>query len=414
MLIELAVDAARRGDHGDLTRAVALLAEDDPVLVDRESEGLLLSLLGVLWDNGWQPAEAIRHAARADARAGRVVAAAVAADHSRRDDSTLHPRWAAQVASLALPDASGPTGWLATFAIRERLDPRATMRAAIAALGVLGDVGRLPTLIPPPGSNRPATTRDPGAGVDDPVLVKVRALLAQAESTTFEAEAATFTAKAQQLMARHAIDSAVLWASSERDERPITIRLPIDDPYADFKALLIHCVARHSRCRAIRHVEYGVMSVVGFASDAAATELLFTSLLVQSQAALQAEGAKAVPGAHTRSRSFRSSFLLGFTRRIDQRLAEINAAVEQGAAADDGSLLPVLAARDSALDDAVAEMFGELRPDMVRGGSDVAGWVRGKLAADLAQLNFADLETAAAAGDGDPADASTAELALGV
>ena len=248
----------------------------------------------------------------------------------------------------------------------------------------------------------------PVAAVDDPVLVKVRALLAQAESTTFDAEAAAFTAKAQELMARHAIDAAVLWASSERDERPTTIRLPIDDPYADIKALLLHYVAVRSRCRAVRHVHYGLVSVVGFASDVAAAELLFTSLLVQSQVALQAEGAKAAPGARARSRSFRSSFLLSYTRRIDQRLAEINAAVEGGAVDDRGSLLPVLAARDDAVDDAVAEMFGELRPDVVRGGSDVAGWVRGKLAADLAQLTFADLDSA----DDDPADASRPVLAF--
>jgi hypothetical protein len=408
MLIESAADAARRGDHGELTRTVAVLAASDPRFVDHEAEGLLLSLLGGLWDNGWQPAEAIRHAARADARAGRLVAVAVAADHARRDDSTLHPRWAAQVDSLALPDVSGTTGWLAPFATREGLDRGATVRAVVAAAGALGGVGRLPTALPPPGSGQRASSRDLGAGVDDPILVKVRALLAQAESTTFEAEATAFTAKAQELMARHAIDTALLWASSERDERPTTTRLPIDDPYADVKALLLHSVARHSRCRAVRHVEYGLMSVVGFASDVAATELLFTSLLVQSQAALQAEGAKAVPGAHTRSRSFRSSFLLAFTRRIDQRLAEINAAVEQDAAADDGSLLPVLAARDGAVNDAVAELFGELRPDVVRGGSDVAGWVRGRLAADLAQLNFADLETPAATGAG------RTDLALGV
>ena len=200
------------------------------------------------------------------------------------------------------------------------------------ALGVLGGVGPLPTLIPPPGSTAPASGEV--ADVDDPVLVKVRALLAQAESTTFDAEAAAFTAKAQELMARHAIDAAVLWASSERDERPTTIRLPIDDPYADIKALLLHHVALRSRCRAVRHVHYGLVSVVGFASDVAAAELLFTSLLVQSQAALQAEGAKAAPGARARSRSFRSSFLLSFTRRVDQRLAEINAAVEGGAADD--------------------------------------------------------------------------------
>jgi Protein of unknown function (DUF2786) len=413
-LVELAAAAARHGHDDDLTRAVALLVASDPLLVDHESEGLLLSLLGMLWDNGWQPAEAIRHVTRADARPARLVATAVAADHTRRDDSTLHPRWAAQIESLALPDVPGPTGWLATFAIRERLDRRATIRAVITAVGALGTVGRLPTLIPPPGANRRATTCEPGAGLDDPVLVKVRALLAQAESTTFEAEAAAFTAKAQELMARHAIDTAVLWASSGRDESPTTIRLPLDDPYADVKALLLHSVALHSRCRAVRHVEYGLLSVVGFASDVATTELLFTSLLVQSQAALQAEAAKAAPGSHTRSRSFRSSFLFGFTRRIDQRLAEVNAAVERGAAVDDGSLLPVLATRDSAVDAAVVGMFGALRPDTVRGGSDVAGWVRGKLAADLAQLNFADLEAAAASGRDDPADAGRAELAVGV
>ena len=376
-LLELAADAARRGDDGDLTRAVALLASTDPVLVERESEGLLLSLLAVLWENGWQPAEVIRHTARADARAGRLVAAAVAADHLRRDEPTLHPRWAAQVESLALPIVSETTGWLTSLVIREGLDRRASVSTVIAALGALVGVGPLPRLISPPGSDPSATTRDPGTGVDDPVLVKVRALLAQAESTTFEAEAAAFTAKAQELMARHAIDTAVLWASSERDERPRAIRLPIDDPYADVKALLLHSVARHSRCRAVRHIEYGLMSVVGFASDVMATELLFTSLLVQSQTSLHAEGAKAAPGAHTRSRSFRSSFLLGFARRIDQRLAEIKAAVERGAAVEhDGSLLPVLADRDDAVDDAVAEMFGELRPDVVRGGSDVVGWTR--------------------------------------
>ena len=406
LLIDIAAAAARRGDADELARAVDRLATTDAVLVDGEAERALLSLLEVLWDNGWQPAEVIRHAARADARAGRVAAAAVAADHTRRDPATLHPRWAAQAQALARPDVSGTNGWLTTFAIGEGLDRRAIVRAAVVALGVLGDVGPLPMLIPPPGSTTPAS--DEVANVDDPVLVKVRALLAQAESTTFDAEAAAFTAKAQELMARHAIDAAVLWASSERDERPTTIRLPIDDPYADIKALLLHHVALRSRCRAVRHVHYGLMSVVGFASDVAAAELLFTSLLVQSQAALQAEGAKAGPGAHTRSRSFRSSFLLSYTRRVDQRLAEINAAVTGGAADDHGSLLPVLAARDDAVDDAVAEMFGELRPDVVRGGSDVAGWVRGKLAADLAQLTFADLDSA----DDDGADASQPALAF--
>ena len=229
---------------------------------------------------------------------------------------------------------------------------------------------------------------DHDPAVNDPVLLKVRALLAQAESTTFEAEAEAFTAKAQELMARHAIDAAVLWSRTERAERPISIRVPIDDPYVDIKSFLLQCVARRSRCRCGvgRPPRAGDRCRVRL--DVAATEMLFTSLLVQAQTALQAEGAKAGPGGRSRSRSFRSSFLMAFTQRIDQRLAEINQAVEQAAEAESsGSLLPVLASRDSAVEDEVAAMFGQLVMSSVRGGSDAAGWARGTLAADLAELN---------------------------
>jgi len=390
-MIELAAFAAGGPHEHDVPVLIDRLATTDRRLVDREAEGILLSQLALLWDHGWLPAEVIRYAARVDARAGRLVATAVAADHARRDPPTLHPRWQAHVDALELPDA-GSVGWLATFAADEALGRWAVVRAVLAAVGALGSVGPLPIIIPPPGSSSAAGGTDAGADVDDPVLQKVRALLAQAESTTFEAEAAAFTAKAQELMARHAIDVALLWARTERSERPLTVRVAIGDPYADMKAFLLHVVARHSRCRAVRHPRYGMSSIVGFASDVAGTEMLFTSLLVQSQVALQAEGANAGPGARTRSRSFRSSFLLSFSHRIDQRLAEINAAVQRGAADADDALLPVLAARDDAVDDAIQELFGELRPDIVRGGSDAAGWVRGKLAADLAKLNLADLD----------------------
>ena len=124
---------------------------------------------------------------------------------------------------------------------------------------------------------------------------------------------------------------------------------------------------------------HALATVVGFASDVASTEMLFTSLLVQAQTALQGEGAKAGPGGRSRSRSFRSSFLMAFTQRIDQRLAEINQAVERAVEAEtSGSLLPVLASRDSAVEDEVAALFGRLVMTQVRGGSDAAGWPAGR------------------------------------
>lgn len=46
----------------------------------------------------------------------------------------------------------------------------------------------------------------------------MRGLLAKAEATEFEQEAEALTAKAQQLIARHAVDGALLHAGSDVGE----------------------------------------------------------------------------------------------------------------------------------------------------------------------------------------------------
>ena len=278
------------------------------------------------------------------------------------------------------------------FAAQEAINRLGLIALSVRLLAVLGAAGPLPTIVPPPGAQRDDRTHDDTRGVDDPVLVKVRALLAQAESTTFEAEAEAFTAKAQELMARHAIDGALVWARSARDEHPITIRVPLDDPYTDVKSLLLQRVAHHSRCKSVYHPRYGLASIVGFASDVAAAEALFTSLLVQSHAALRAEAAKAPPGGRARSRSFRSSFLFSFVTRIDERLRDVTAHVESVAASINGpALLPALVARGSVVEDSVTQLFGTLDSVAVRAGTDSAGWARGRIAADQAHLNGGDV-----------------------
>jgi hypothetical protein len=104
--------------------------------------------------------------------------------------------------------------------------------------------------------------------------------------------------------------------------------------------------------------------------------------------------ATAPAGARTRSRAFRSAFLVAYSRRIGERLAEINAGVVARAEAETNqSVVPVLAARSSEVDAATAEMFGKLKAATVRGGDDLAGWTSGRLAADRARLNPADLTT---------------------
>ena len=378
---------------GEPCEAMYILETTDWRIIAPEAERQIEALVARFWSHGWQPAELARHARRREPRLGLIVASAIAADHFRRDRSTLHPHWAAQADEIA-GGFAGP-GWLTELTVAEGW-LRAALLLVIQALELLVNAGPIPTILPPPGSDPDTWDRnDEVAATDNPVLAKVRALLAQAESTTFEAEAETFMAKAQELIVRHAIDAALLWSKSTRTTRPVTIRLPIDDPYVDQKSLLLHIVAENSQCRAVLHPDYALMSLVGFASDVAAAEMLYTSLLVQSQAAMQAEVGNAPPGARVRGRSFRSSFLQAYAHRIGRRLSEITQNVhdtvesEHAAlpAADVTSLLPALVARKEALDAEVVELFGETRRQPFKRTYDALGWVRGDLAGERAELN---------------------------
>ena len=281
----------------------------------------------------------------------------------------------------------------------EELGRQAALDEAVDVCKMVMGLHEINILMPPPGT----ATRDPSAseigancvaGAEaDPILERVRRLLAKAESTDYEAEATAFTAKAQELMTRHAIDSAMLHrGDSQAAETPVMVRVPIEAPYVDAKSFLLQVVGEAGRCRAVFHHRYAFSTIFGYPEDVVAAEMLFTSLLVQAQAAL-AEGAKHAPvGTRVRSQSYRSAFLLAFTERIGDRLLEINQAVYADVeASDGGSFLPVLRSRTDEVDAFVAETFGELRNSKVRGGHDPSGWGHGRLAADNAQLAFGDL-----------------------
>ncbi len=355
-------------------------------------------LLDRLWARGWQPAELVRVVRRStkDTAAHDLLARLIAADHARRRPATLHPRWQQQIRSLALPDVGAAPGWL-----RATIDGggRVRLRVAFALVGILGTLGSLPRLIPPPGcgpddvdvalgGSRAATD----GSERDPVLERVRALLAKAESTEYPAEAEAFTAKAHELMTRHAIDAAVVDGRTVAAGWVTAVRIPLDDPYLETKALLLHVVAKHTRCRSVHHVGYAMATVVGASDDLAAVEVLFTSLLLQAQQALLAEGASAPPGARERSRGYRSSFLTAYAYRVGQRLAEVSADVAADVSAASGvDVLPVLADRRRVVDETIDDLFGDLTSSRRRAPSDPAGWASGRRAADRARLRGPDL-----------------------
>jgi hypothetical protein len=273
----------------------------------------------------------------------------------------------AQVDSLGLPPVDGRHGWLARWTAAEGLDRPPALAAVVDALANLLHLPRLDPVLPPPGSTGEqrsgSPVGEPVGAEADPVLDRIRNLLAKAESTGFEAEATALTAKAQELMTRHAIDAAVVHSRSGAadDATPVAVRVPVDAPYADAKSLLLQTVAGAGRCRSVFHHSLSMSTVVGFAEDVSAVEVLFTSLLVQAQTALTAAARRAPAGTRTRSQSYRSAFLLAYTGRIGDRLEEINDAVYAEAEAESGeSFLPVLRSRSNAIDDHMASRFGEM------------------------------------------------------
>jgi hypothetical protein len=126
-------------------------------------------------------------------------------------------------------------------------------------------------------------------------------------------------------------------------------------------------------------------ALIGFAADITATEMLFTSLLVQATSAMVHAGPRRDARGRSRTRSFRHAFLNAYAARIGERLRE----AADRAAADAGGkdLLPVLAARDRAVEQAVDAMFPNLAKGRAGSVSNYEGWVAGRAAADLASLN---------------------------
>lgn len=362
-------------------------------LVDKHAESTMVDTLRALWAGGWQPAELRRHTRRkCTAASARLVELAILADHDRRTGQRIDPRWAGQLREFGQRGVSTRGSWVGTWRDREGCGRAESYLSTAFALDVLAGLPALDVLIPPPGADEsvvkvgvPLTS---GAAAD-PVLGRIRKLLAKAESTEFDEEATALTAKAQELMMRHAIDHASLDAVDDRDV-PRLIRLPIDAPYADAKSMLLQVVAEANRCRAVFLDGLEMSSVAGHTSDLSVVEIMFTSLLVQAQNALNETARADNMGKRSRSQSFRSSFFIAYAHRIGERLRSVNEQVT--AEACSSGALPVLRSRVDAVDDFINQRYGDSTyAASVRGGYDYAGQAFGRRVADAAKLDSGEL-----------------------
>ncbi|OKI99754.1 aromatic acid decarboxylase [Streptomyces sp. CB01249] len=369
------------GDAGLDTGASLLAAapQADAELVRRGEEFVRRA-----WQRGWLPADVVRLVRRdLDEHAAGLAAGLIASEVRRYDE--LPPRWRSQLDELpAAPPANRPDrfSYASAFLALCRL---------LLALPAIEPVG------PPPGAAREALTRPPAAG-EPRMLTRIRALLAKAEATGYPEEAEALTTKAQELMARHSIDEALLAARTHGDRAPGACRIGVDAPYETAKAILLDAVASANRCQAVWNSDLGFATVIGFEADLEAVELLHTSLLVQGTAAMTRAEAGQRAGGRKRTKTFRQSFLMAYAQRLGSRLADgtARATAEAESDADGGApggtapggaaLLPVLAARDLAVTEAAEQMFPRTTTTRVRGATDLDGWTHGTRAADRARM----------------------------
>ncbi|MFF0234592.1 DUF2786 domain-containing protein [Micromonospora sp. NPDC005254] len=365
-------------------------AADGATAVDAALRRRLVRGLGQLWPGGWQPVDVHRITARRlDARAARLVRDALAAQ--RREQAGPVPDWwDDQLRALAAEGRDDGDDLLAAWTAAEGLDRADALRAAVDVLALVESLPPIAVLRPPPGSTGATIPRTAGTvRSGSPMLDRVRALLAKAESTTFPAEAEALTGKAQELIARHSIDEALLAAGAEPGDVPGGVRLGTETPYAGAKALLVQEVAAANRCEAVWSDDLGFTTVLGWPADLVAVELLYTSLLVQATAAMLRGRTERRPGSGRRTKVWDESFLNAFALRIGERLRAATEAADQAAAETAGPerLLPVLAARG----EAVQERLGALFPGVTRhrlSVRDAEGWSSGTSAADRAALDL--------------------------
>lgn len=186
-------------------------------------------------------------------------------------------------------------------------------------------------------------------------------------------------------MSQYAIERATIEADTQVAPSVTGRRLWLDSPYVSAKSLLVAEVAAANRCRSVSYERLGFVTVLGADVDVEIVELLTTSLLVQATRAMLSENAQPSWSGRSRSRSFRHAFLLSYATRIGERLRETT---EHTVATAGNALVPVLAARDRAVDQRFAELFTHtVARSFSVGNAD--GWGAGRAAADRAELGTA-------------------------
>ncbi|MFE0513034.1 DUF2786 domain-containing protein, partial [Streptomyces sp. NPDC058964] len=215
--VERAFRAALYDDTDSGLDAGASLLAADPA-ADTELARRGQDFTAGAWRRGWQPADLVRIVRRArDDTHVRLVAALIRAQAPH--DRPRGPRWTAQL-----------------DAVPEQAPPRTDRFShATAVLELYRLLLRLPVLEPLEAPKAPGAPRGE-ARPESRALARIRALLAKAEATGFPEEAEALSAKAQELMARHSVDEALLAVGAPSPDAPGACRIGVETQYEQAKA----------------------------------------------------------------------------------------------------------------------------------------------------------------------------------
>jgi hypothetical protein len=158
----------------------------------------------------------------------------------------------------------------------------------------------------------------------DKMYNRIRGLLRKAEGTNNEHEAEAFFAKAQELIMRYAIDEERMWSDDpEKRSKIETLNIKIVDRSAgaDYKRKILNACARSNRCQMWYSPGMDQSTLAGYSSDILFVEMLYKSIVTQMN--FKMAFAQAVSkGVH--HKTFKNSFIAGFSSRISMRFGEMN------------------------------------------------------------------------------------------
>ncbi len=171
--------------------------------------------------------------------------------------------------------------------------------------------------------------------MNDSMINRIEALLAKAESTGYGPEADAYLSKAQELMARHSIDSAMLRSIDDRVRASEVITVEIRATQPNSRSLprlltLLGTIAQNNFCRSFRRGTSGICVIVGFPEDIELVRNMYAliSIQMQSEATRQMRRQPKGQGGFKFRMGFYDGYCVAISLRLSAAADRANAAAQ--------------------------------------------------------------------------------------